>query len=404
MVESALICEKYDIIVRNLEETIIDEVIVKKILEKRPFKIYWGTAPTSPPHIGYIVPMFKIIDFIQAGCHVTILIADLHAVLDSSKSTFKQIEFRTVYYINIIREILKSLDVDIEMIKFVRGMDFQLKKEYTLDVYKAHTHISVGEAKHSGAEVVKQSDNPKITGLIYPTLQALDEQYLDVDCQFGGIDQRKIFAHSRNILPTLGYKKRFYLMNKLVPGLRFEKNNMLVSQINSQQNDTQLLKYKLLQVVDSSHDKKEALKNMRALLNEEERADEKQLEKMSSTNEQTKINFLDTKKQIKIKINRVYCYPGDINDNSLIPLLDSVIFPYLKLKDLKFTIFRKLEHGGEIKYDNLEFLVDDFKKEKLHPGDLKLGIVDCLNLIVSPIREVFNKKDMVTLTNKAYNK
>ena len=192
---------------RDLEETIIDEKIVKKILSTRAFKIYWGTAPTSPPHIGYFVPLLKIIDFLNAGCHVTILIADLHAFLDDKKSTLSQIEARSEYYMILIKEILKSLDVDLNLIRFVKGTDFQLKENYTMDVYKAHAEISVSEAKHASAEVVKQSDNPKITNLMYPTLQSLDEEYLDVDCQFGGIDQRKIFVHSRNILPSMGYKK-----------------------------------------------------------------------------------------------------------------------------------------------------------------------------------------------------
>lgn len=45
------------------------------------------------------------------------------------------------------------------------------------------------DAMHAGAEVVKQSDAPQLSSLLYPGLQALDEQYLDVDFQFGGVDQ-----------------------------------------------------------------------------------------------------------------------------------------------------------------------------------------------------------------------
>lgn len=45
------------------------------------------------------------------------------------------------------------------------------------------------DAKKAGAEVVKQVESPLISGLLYPGLQALDEQYLGVDFQFGGIDQ-----------------------------------------------------------------------------------------------------------------------------------------------------------------------------------------------------------------------
>jgi tyrosyl-tRNA synthetase len=35
--------------------------------------------------VGYFVPIFKIGDFLKAGCHVTILFADLHGFLDNMK-------------------------------------------------------------------------------------------------------------------------------------------------------------------------------------------------------------------------------------------------------------------------------------------------------------------------------
>ncbi len=64
------------------------------------------------------------------------------------------------------------------------------------------------DAKKAGAEVVKVSDNPLLSGLLYPLLQALDEHYLGVDAQFGGVDQRKIFTFAEEYLPKLGYNKR----------------------------------------------------------------------------------------------------------------------------------------------------------------------------------------------------
>ena len=36
---------------------------------------------------------------------------------------------------------------------------------------------------------MKQVESPLLSGLIYPGMQALDEEYLGVDFQFGGIDQ-----------------------------------------------------------------------------------------------------------------------------------------------------------------------------------------------------------------------
>jgi len=48
-----------------------------------------------------------------------------------------------------------------------------------------------------------------------PGLQALDEEYLHVDAQFGGVDQRKIFTFGEKYLPQLGYAKRIHLMNPM---------------------------------------------------------------------------------------------------------------------------------------------------------------------------------------------
>lgn len=349
--------QRYNLIVRNLKETIIDETIAKKIMVSRPLKIYWGTAPTGEIHIGYFVPMLKIIDYLNAGCEVTILIADLHASLDNMKSTFKQVEFRTQYYEIMIKEILKSLNVDISLLKFVKGSDFQLSKEYTLDMYKAHTFVSLHDASHAGAEVVKQSDNPKMTGLMYPTLQALDEQYLDVDIQTGGVDQRKIFMHAREILPKLGYKKRFHLMNELVPGLRFEKQTI---------------------------------------------TNNIELQKMSSSNIDTKINMLDSLKLIKTKINKAYCLPTDVDDNCLLVMLDKIIMPILQIKNVNFNITRKAEFGGDKSYENFNDVKDDFKNGNLHPMDLKNGIANTLNNIIDPIRSIFQQKDLVKLVKNAY--
>lgn len=46
-------------------------------------------------------------------------------------------------------------------------------------------------------------------------MQCLDEQYLDVDAQFGGVDQRKIFALAKEVLPKVGFRERAHLMNSV---------------------------------------------------------------------------------------------------------------------------------------------------------------------------------------------
>ena len=127
-----------------------------------------------------------------------------------------------------------------------------------------------------------------------------------------------------------------------------------------------------------------------------------QLDKMSSSNNGSKIDLLDTKNQIKSKINRVYCLLGEIDDNCLLTILDTIIFPVLQLKGLCFVINRKEKYGGNIVYNNINDITTDFKEEKLHPGDLKFGIINAIDLIIEPIRTVFNCKELTKLVNCAY--
>lgn len=211
--------ERYNLITRNLQEIVGDDRL-KEIIRQRDLNIYWGTATTGKPHIAYFVPMSKISDFLKvnlfvffslkmnlvliemqkkAGCHVTILLANLHAYLDNMKAPWELLDKRTEYYSRVIKAALKSIGVPIEKLKFVRGTDYQLSKEYTLDVYRLSSLVSEHDAKKAGAEVVKQSANPLLSGLLYPGLQALDEQYLQCDAQFGGIDQRKIFMFAEEV-------------------------------------------------------------------------------------------------------------------------------------------------------------------------------------------------------------
>lgn len=82
-------------------------------------------------------------------------------------------------------------------------------------MFRLMSLVTEHDAKKAGAEVVKQVENPLLSGLVYPCLQALDEEYLKVDAQLGGIDQRKIFTFAEKILPYLGYEKRSHLMNAM---------------------------------------------------------------------------------------------------------------------------------------------------------------------------------------------
>lgn len=166
-----------------------------------------GTATTGRPHCGYFVPAIKIAQFLAAGCDVTILLADIHGFLDNLKAPIELVEQRVHFYRYVITAMLEAVGVSTEKLRFVQGSSYQKSPEYCMDLYKMTSLVSEHDAKRAGAEIVKQTTNAPLSGLLYPILQVLDEQYLDVDAQFGGLDQRKLFTAAKEWLPKLGYKQ-----------------------------------------------------------------------------------------------------------------------------------------------------------------------------------------------------
>jgi len=341
--EKLSVDERYELITRNLQE-VLGEDKLKAILAERNPRIYWGTATTGKPHVGYFVPMSKIADFLKAGCEVTILFADLHAYLDNMKAPWTLLALRTDYYETIIKGMLESVGVSIEKLKFVRGTDYQLSKEYTLDVYRLSSLVTEHDAKKAGAEVVKQVEHPLLSGLLYPGLQALDEHYLNVDAQFGGVDQRKIFTFAEKYLPTLGYEKRIHLMNPMVPGLTGDK--------------------------------------------------------MSASIEDSKIDLLDEPNAIKKKLKKAFCAPGDVENNGVLGFCRHAIYPMLH--GGPFVISRSEKNGGPIQFADYKTLESAFASEELHPGDLKLGVEGFINNLLDPIRKKFQEPKLKELLAQAY--
>ncbi|KAI5143796.1 tyrosyl-tRNA synthetase [Nematocida parisii] len=331
--------QKYTLIVRSLEEVLGDEKMLG-ILKTRDLKVYWGTAPTGKIHIGYFVPIAKIADFLRAGCEVTVLIADLHAALDNMKAPMDLIEKRAEYYEMAIKAMLVSIRAPIEKIRFVRGTEYQYNKQYVLDMHKLSMAVSVNDAKRAGSEVVKQTDNPLLSGLVYPGMQAIDEEHLGVDAQFGGIDQRKIFVYAEEVLPKLGYEKRIHLMNQMVPSL----------------------------------------------------ADGK----MSSSDAQSKIGLEDTNAQIKKKVLAAFCEEKNTSHNPVLTFISKFVFnTFLLSSTPTFTILIKKTNETRV-YNSYEELVFDFGEGSIHPLDLKVALVEYLVGLISPVRdEILKHKDVI---------
>ena len=294
--------------------------------ENRKIKAYYGISPTGPIHLGYFIPLSKVFDFELAGIETTILIADIHAALDDLKTKWDELDLKTEYY----KKTIELAFPWIKTPKFIRGSEFQLEKNYILDVLKLSTLTTITRAKRAASEVTRMK-NPKVSELIYPIMQALDEQYLNVDIQLGGIDQRHIMAYAREYLPYLGYKKRIEIMTPLTLSLKGKDTKMSAS-------------------IPESH-----------------------------------IKVYESEESLRRKIRKAYCPEKQINENPVLQIAQFIIFP---LKN-KMKIEREEKFGGDLilnSYKELELL---YSKGDIHPLDLKNAVANYLIDIFKKVREYY---------------
>lgn len=279
------------------------------------------------------VPILKIAQFLSAGCHVKVLLADIHGFLDNLKAPIELVKYRAEYYRYTITSLLKAVKVPIDKLEFVLGSSYELSADYMMDVLRLASITSERDSKKAGAEVVKQTENAPLSGLLYPLMQALDEQYLDVDVQFGGVDQRKIFALAKEALPKLGYKERAHLMNPMVPGLQGGK--------------------------------------------------------MSSSDPDSKIDVLDGPDAVKRKLKKAHAVPKVAEDNGVLSFVEYVLLPAGRLKygEPRFVVERR--DAEPLVYSDIAKMREDYTADVLSPQDLKPAVTAALNELLEPVQAEF---------------
>lgn len=207
--------DPYDLVARNTVEIVTEEELRSTLAE--PVKrVYAGYEPSGEIHLGHLVTINKLIDMKEAGFHVIVLLADLHAFLNR-KGTLEEVRELAEYNRSCIEAVgLKGAE-------FVIGTDLQLNPEYQLNVLELSQQVTLNRATRSMDEVGRTMENPTVSQMVYPIMQMVDIAALDVDAAVGGIDQRKIHMLAREHLGAIGRKPPVCVHTPIVQGLDGKK-------------------------------------------------------------------------------------------------------------------------------------------------------------------------------------
>jgi tyrosyl-tRNA synthetase len=260
------------------------------------------------------------------------------------------LEFRAQYYERVIRALLRSVGVDLSNLEFVRGSSYQLSPEFSRDLLRLSKKVSVHGAVKASSEIVKSTGDPCMADAIYPMMQLLDEEYLDVDAEFGGLDQRKTFALANDTMHKMGFKTRAHLMTGMVPGLSGGK--------------------------------------------------------MSSSDLKSKIDLIDDEATIRKKVSKAVCAPRTVAGNGILAFIQHVILPFSALRSVDGKAALKVvlkDQTEPTTFTNFQQIVSAYESDVLTPQIVKAIVQKGLIELIDPIRKEYTEdEEWQDIARKAY--
>ncbi|MGM0592771.1 MAG: tyrosine--tRNA ligase [Halobacteriota archaeon] len=323
--------DAYELITRNAAEVVTEEEVRTLAESPRGKRAYVGYEPSGVLHVGHMLTANKLIDLQEAGFDVVVLLADVHAYLND-KGTFEEIRETA----SRMKQQFVAYGLDEAKTEFVLGSEYQLDTDYTLDLHASELETTVARAQRAMAEI-QRGEHAKVSQMVYPLMQALDIEYLNLDLAVGGLDQRKVHMLAREVLPAIGYESRPALHTPILADLTTGVGKM-------------------------------------------------------SSSEGVTISMEDSREELESKVNSAFCPPtrdpepdddGNERENPVLQIFQYHVFPRFD----SVVVTRPDKYGGDVEYDDYESLAAALESGDLHPADAKGTLATYLDELVAPGRE-----------------
>ncbi len=335
--------------VRRVGEEIITEAELRSLLETNEHPTaYDGFEPSGLAHLPFGVLRPILVDeMLKAGVRMKLWMADWFAWVNNKMGgDLEKIQEVGRYFV----EVWRAAGVDMSKVEILWTSDAAKEVDYWKRVVQVAQKVTLPRTQRALTIAGRSSREVLQTAQVfYPMMQVADIFWLDVDiCQLG-LDQRRANILAREIADKMNWKKPVAVHHHMLIGLQGKKDP---------------------EGLDESGTRDAEISS-----------------KMSKSKPETSIYVHDSREEILAKVNGAFCPPKVVEGNALLEYSRYIIFR--KLKTLK--VARPEKYGGPVEFTSPEKLEEEYRKGNLHPADLKRGVGEALDEVVSPIREHFEK-------------
>lgn len=357
---------RVNLITRNLEEVIGAEELPGLLTQDMQLRHYIGLEISGKLHLGTgIVCMKKIRDLQQAGIRCTIFLADWHTWINDKLGGNRD-AIRTMangYFKKLLMASLAAVGGKPDDLDFVLGTDlYHHNDDYWAQFVEVCKNTTLARIERSISIMGrKEGESKDFAKLLYPPMQVADIFMLRANIAHGGIDQRKAHVIARDVADSLTINPLRDSKGKVIKPV-IVHHHMLLG-----------LEKPPTWPVDPAQ-----MREMRTAM------------KMSKSRPNSAVFIHDTPDEIRKKIRKAFCPPGEVAFNPVLDWAEHIVFDH----DKAFHIKRTPENGGDMTILSIEELENVFASGKLHPTDLKVAVAQSIIDLLEPIRKRFSDDDL----------
>jgi tyrosyl-tRNA synthetase len=332
--------ERVALVTRSTVEVLTPEE-VRGVFERseRP-RAYIGFEPSGRLTVGHLVCARKMIDLQEAGCELTVFLADWHAwINDKLGGSLERIQASGRY----MQAAYTALGVDPARARYRWAHELTGSSEYWARVVRVAKATSLARTKRAMSVLGRSEEEAQLdtAKLFYPSMQAADIFELPVEIAYAGIDQRRAHVLAREVAHHYSWPVpvgvHTPLISSLKGGGRMDPTTLGVER------------------------------------------------KMSKSDPTTAITLPATDEEIRTRLAGAFCPAKEVDGNPVVELARYVLFPW----EGHLDVVRQAKHGGPLSFATESEFTTAWAAGGLHPQDLKGAVAEGLIRILAPAHRYF---------------
>ena len=333
--------ERVDRVARHTEEVVTREELAAVFERTERPRAYIGFEPSGRLTAGHLVCARKMIDLQEAGCELTVFLADWHAwINDKLGGSLERIQSAG----RAMRSTFQALGVSEGATKWRWASELVGGPEYWSRVIRVAKTTSLARTKRAMTVLGRSEEEGQLdtAKLFYPSMQAADIFELPVEIAYAGVDQRRAHVLAREVAHHYGWSVPVAVHTPLISSLK--GGGRMDVGVGPER-------------------------------------------KMSKSDPTGAITLPATAEEVASRLNGAFCPAKEVDGNPVVELALHVVFPWRG----RLTVSRSPQHGGDRTFDDPAVFRTAWSAGEVHPADLKAAVAREVAEIAAPVGEYFHR-------------